>query len=281
MRLLGSLPQTADQRVVAVRFNAHGDLLGVQTTSRLLQLFHVRAPEEARRKARRRAQRAREKERAKAGGAAAAATAATAAPEDASAPVAVTVADEFGALLPLRAERRVRGFSFAPAALPRERPGPKSVADHVLLSLHDNSTGAFLCSATLIAFSLTHSLSPLSPLPLAVLYQLRLSENTSDEAANALNKVAAIELPGHRSGVRALAISSDGRLLASASAENVKVRDAVRCAARVAAVAELSPADLEHVFASVHSHAAERLRPVRDDGARRSPLPGGHEGGPH
>jgi U3 small nucleolar RNA-associated protein 12 len=94
----------------------------------------VRSEEEVKKKLRRRAKRIREKQK----GDAAEAADAAGATEDADAAPVATVADEFAALLPLRAESKIRSFSFSSAV--KQRDGHPAV--EILLSLHDNTGGS-------------------------------------------------------------------------------------------------------------------------------------------
>jgi U3 small nucleolar RNA-associated protein 12 len=156
-------------RVMTIRFNPSGTLLGCQAADRTVQMFRVNSPKQIRKKQKKRL--AKQQERA--GGDGAAVTESTAEP----------VSDALSSLQALRTGAKIRSFAFAP----RE--------DKVLLLLSNNTLE---------------------------LHHFDASEKKRIE----FQKATAVSAPGHRSDIRAVAISSDDSLLASVSAEEVKVWNA-------------------------------------------------------
>nr|CCA24409.1 conserved hypothetical protein [Albugo laibachii Nc14] len=61
IKLLGSIPRTSNDRVAHIEYTANGDLVGVQSTGRAIELYHVRSEEELKKKRHRREKRMREK----------------------------------------------------------------------------------------------------------------------------------------------------------------------------------------------------------------------------
>eukprot|EP00743_Colponemidia_sp_Colp-15_P004854 GILK01005231.1.p1 GENE.GILK01005231.1~~GILK01005231.1.p1 ORF type:complete len:974 (+),score=234.40 GILK01005231.1:60-2981(+) len=100
--------------------------------------------------------------------------------------VEVQPADEFSFLVTLRASDKIRSFDFAPSP----HPNPASV--QLLVVQHDNSIHV---------------------------YNVPLEKHKASE----YSKVSSVELPGHRTAVRAVALSSDDSMLVSASGETVKI----------------------------------------------------------
>lgn len=174
----GTAEMPASQRVAQLAFSRHnGDaLLAALSGDRAVHVFRVRTLDEARKKQQRKYKRAKEKAE-KSG------TAEPAAPPDAAPTWAarvepyVTVRPSIG---------RVRSFSFPTGAAAR---APTGAPIPLLCALTTNS---------------------------AEIHTIPALPRTKEEKRTSEPQVASVlELPGHRSDVRALALSSDDALLAS------------------------------------------------------------------
>ena len=210
---MGALPRPGTDRVTALRFAPGGDVLAVAPAGRLLELWAVHAPDEARRRARRRRKRKRDKADAKASKKGAHASAveaagdaddsgaagATAGDETADKPVAT---DEFSLLVTLPLKAKVLALAFAPAAAkaaaPRRSNAPQPLAS-LALSLANNCLEA---------------------------YDLLPEGGGDDGTSAALVRSGDVASAGHRADVRALALAPDDSLLLSTSHAGAKVRDA-------------------------------------------------------
>ncbi|KAK9845965.1 hypothetical protein WJX81_007060 [Elliptochloris bilobata] len=126
---VGGLRRTATERVAALRFDASGRLLAVQSAGRLLEVFRVRPEAEVRKHMARRRKRKREKGAAPAPnpapGLAAEVPAAAAAPDAGDAPSA---SDELAPLQVVRAKAKLRALAFSPLAAAAGRPAQVSLA---------------------------------------------------------------------------------------------------------------------------------------------------------
>ena len=198
---MGALSRPGSERCAALRFSPRGGILAVAPAGRLVELWDVHSPEEARRRMRRRKKRKRDKLEAKGeggeGGKAAAAAGAengtAAAPADAEAAAAgdasdaLVATDEFGLLATLPLKAKALSLAFAPTP----RPG------------------------ALVSFAVTLASN------CAEAYDLMPAEG---DAAAAARRCAEVATAGHRADVRALALASDDSLLLSTSHAGCKVR---------------------------------------------------------
>ena len=197
---MGALSRPGSERCASLRFSPKGGILAVAPAGRLVELWDVHSPEEARRRMRRRKKRKRDKLEAKAAEGAAKGTAtpaaengAAAAPAEADAAAggeasdALVATDEFGLLATLPLKAKALSLAFAPAP----RPG------------------------ALVSFAVTLASN------CAEAYDLMPAEG---DAAAAARRCAEVATAGHRADVRALALASDDSLLLSTSHAGCKVR---------------------------------------------------------
>ncbi|GLD97227.1 hypothetical protein PINS_up005910 [Pythium insidiosum] len=191
LRLLGSVYRQSNDRAMRVAFNPKGDLVGVQSAGKTVELYKLRSPEEIKKKRQRREKRLREKAKKKGTTveALAAATAAGDSAVDAEDAADNAATDEFELLCVVRSAHRIKSFAFSPDVA-------KDGTTSLLLGLQNNSIE-------------TYTLTPSA---------------TELDARHA--KAHAITLSGHRSDVRFVAISSDDQLLLSLSSAAVKIWNA-------------------------------------------------------
>ena len=194
---MGSVQREGSEKCQGVRFHSAGGeaLLGCHA-AKSVELFRVRDDEHARRRLKRRLRRRREK-RARL----------HAEPAEADADEALAAADELEALGVLRSAHKIRAFSFC-------APGARADAEtaRVVLALHSNALElhALSCAGGARADAADDA-----------------ADGAAADAAAApaaqVRRVSAIEMAGHRSGVRAVALSADDALVASASSSSLKV----------------------------------------------------------
>ncbi|KDO29053.1 hypothetical protein SPRG_06108 [Saprolegnia parasitica CBS 223.65] len=194
--LLGTIQRSTHDRAMHVAYNSHGTLLGCQGAGKTIEIFRLRSADEQKKKAQRRLKRAREKARKKeaADGKPGLSIPAVEADndndkEDDDDDDANPIANEVELLCIIRCSAKVRSFAFSPDVA-------KDGTTSVLVSLHNNAIE-------------TYALTP------------------SAESMDArFAKVHAVTLPGHRSDVRQVNISSDDQLVLSVSSASVKVWNA-------------------------------------------------------
>ncbi|TYZ65719.1 hypothetical protein PybrP1_006267 [[Pythium] brassicae (nom. inval.)] len=208
LTLLGSIRRQSNDRAVGVAYNVRGDLIGVQGAGKTIEIYKLRSKDEIRKKQQRREQRRREKAKKKQVAEAAAAVgagkkkqqqqqqqqiqqqlqeAAQDAENDDEQENAAT--DEFELLCVVRSAHKIKSFAFSPDVA-------KDGSTSLLAGLQNNSIE-------------TYTLAP----------------GAADADARCA-KAHAITLSGHRSDVRAVAISSDDQLLLSLSNSAVKIWNA-------------------------------------------------------
>ena len=205
LHLLGTLPRASTKRCVSVSLSADGRVLAVQSADRMLEVWTVRSAQQIdkrRRSRRKRQQRegsSREEEK-EAGD-----SEARGAPDGISADLRAD--DLFSALPPLLTEVKVASHCLSVAG--HKRAGASASASHrLLLSLADNSLA-------------TYNLNLAAPLASAAFKSAQ--QHTPLSASDLYSPLSSIELPGHRSPVRALALSSDQSLLLSCSTAQLKL----------------------------------------------------------
>ncbi|RUP50042.1 WD40-repeat-containing domain protein [Jimgerdemannia flammicorona] len=188
--LYGPIPRHSKDRIVTIQFHPSGKFLGCQASDRTVELYRIRTHDEIRKKMARRQKRQKEKaeKRAKAvlaGGAngGVAMDAPADAPADADAEI--RAGDEITQYQIIRTKTKVRSFDFAPVA-----DVEKAGSVQILMSLNSNVLEVYNAA-----------------LP---------SKKKSDEMPEP-TKMYSVDLQGHRSDVRTLALSSDDELLCSAS----------------------------------------------------------------
>lgn len=177
----------ASDKCVAVEFSACGTVLAAVSTGKVIDLFRIRSEKEKNKRAKRKAKRAREKDRTSNNKEGEAETVAISDSSQVS-----ELEDTLEVLPPLRASHRVRSLAFNPTA-----NGKDGKPLRVMLSLANNQLEIYDVSGADPSVSGVPAVAPV--------------------------KSAVIELHGHRSDVRAVALSADGLLLASCSSEGVKV----------------------------------------------------------
>ncbi|CAM9701335.1 unnamed protein product, partial [Sphacelaria rigidula] len=172
-------------RAARVRYHGAGPLLGVQGAGKTMEVFMIRNEALSKKKMKRRLKRAKEKAQQKLN----ASKEALATDEGTDRLVA---GDELESAVVLRADHRVRSFDFSPTMSGGGKGGGNvdagtGVGSRVLVALHNNS-----------------------------------SKNTPSSACSC-SRLAILDMQGHRSDVRAVAISSDGSMVASVSHGLAKV----------------------------------------------------------
>ena len=188
-----SLPLSTRHRVSQLLFHPSKPYLAVQSHDKSIDIFRVRTEEEIRKKQARRRKREREKAKKK--------EKERKAEEDMDMDVEeVSLADLFTPYLVVRASGKIRSFSF---------------------SLEENEakggTHVRLVTAKFIKIPLTSSkiMVALSTNSVEV-YNIPAPTKDKDEPPEA-SRLYSFDLPGHRSDIRTLCLSSDDQLLASAS----------------------------------------------------------------
>ncbi|KAF9989876.1 hypothetical protein BGZ79_004915, partial [Entomortierella chlamydospora] len=168
-------------RVTTLEFHSSQEFLGCQASDKSIELFRIRSIDEIKKKMSRRKKRQREKQQAllKKGD-----TAGAAAEEPVDETIQAT--DEITPWHVIRSGAKFRSFDFAPA-----KDVQKIGHVQLVASLNNN---------TVEVWTLPH--------PTAA---------KNEEVADEPNKAYTLELPGHRSDIRTVALSSDDELLCSAS----------------------------------------------------------------
>ncbi|EEH55715.1 uncharacterized protein MICPUCDRAFT_18664 [Micromonas pusilla CCMP1545] len=243
---MGHLPRADKSRASLVRFDDDGELLGVQTVGRAVEMYRVRNDAEMAKRRKRKAKRKREKGRDGGGG-----------DDDANENENVA-ADELELAAVVRTKAKTRGFAFAPRSR-RGRPGVRAV---VAVLLDNNAVEEWELEAADDAAANDAATASAS----------KFAEPTRSRA---------LEAAGHRSDIRAVALSSDDATLVSCSAKGAKVWDPSRgaCLRSVdggyGLCVAFAPAG-RHVVVGTKSGALE-LVDVQA-GARLRGAPDAHEG---
>ncbi|CAI5738910.1 unnamed protein product [Hyaloperonospora brassicae] len=198
VKLLGSIYRQSTGRVSSVAYNVKGDLVGVQSAGKTVEVYRVRSADEIKKKRQRREKRQREKAKKKQqqqvdeGGKKSKTLALHKAQgtkeeeEDAADNLAT---DELELLCVVRSSHRVKSFAFSPDVA-------KDGTTSLMLGLQNNSIE-------------TYTLSP-----------------SATALENRYGKSHVLTLSGHRSDVRQVAISSDDQLILSLSGASVKIWNA-------------------------------------------------------
>lgn len=180
IHLVTTLPLSSKHRVSQIMFHPSRPYLAVQSHDKSVEIFRIRTEEEVRKKQARRQKRAKEKkEQAKTKGKAKEAEPEENADAESS---EIELADLFTPYLVVRASGKVRSFDFGD-----EEYNAKG------------NTNIFLALAT------------------NALEVYSLPPPTKGEGQPEATRTLSVELPGHRTDVRTLCLSSDDILLASAS----------------------------------------------------------------
>ncbi|CAL1701388.1 unnamed protein product [Somion occarium] len=184
-----TLPLSSRHRVSQITFHPTKPYLAVQSHDRSVEIFRIRTEEEARKKLARRKKRAKEKkEQAKTKGKNKSQEEDNVDEQDEESDE-IKLVDLFTPYVVARASGKIRSFDFAD----EEHGGKGNVQLFMALS--------------------TNALE---------VYNIPPPAKSKDETPEA-NRVLSVDLPGHRSDVRTLCLSSDDILLASASNGSLKV----------------------------------------------------------
>ncbi|KAF4029940.1 Dip2/Utp12 Family [Phytophthora infestans] len=194
VKLLGSIYRQSNDRAARVAYNPKGDLVGIQSAGKTVEIYRVRSADEIKKKRQRREKRQREKAKKKqqqvdeAGKNQKIVIPKTQdADEEDAADNSAT--DELELLCVVRSSHRVKSFSFSPDVA-------KDGTTSLMLGLQNNSIE-------------TYTLSP-----------------SAAALEDRYGKSHALTLSGHRSDVRQVAISSDDQLILSLSGASVKIWNA-------------------------------------------------------
>ncbi|KAL5487987.1 DIP2 [Sanghuangporus weigelae] len=192
IRFVSTLPLSTRHRVSQISFHPSRALLAVQSHDKSIDVFRIRTEEEIRKKQARRRRREREKAKAKSDG--------TTEKGDKKEKVEpdehtdrdndeISLVDLFTPYLVIRASGKIRSFSFS-----GENNDPKS-GTNLLIALNTNSVE---------------------------IYNIPAPTKSKSEQPEA-TRLYSLDLPGHRTDVRTLCLSSDDQLLASASNGSLKI----------------------------------------------------------
>ncbi|KAE8908437.1 WD repeat-containing protein 3 [Phytophthora fragariae] len=191
VKLLGSIYRQSNDRAARVAYSPKGDLVGVQSAGKTVEVYRVRSADEIKKKRQRREKRQREKAKKKqqqleeAGkGKKLVIPKVQEADEEDAADNSAT--DELELLCVVRSSHRVKSFAFSPDVA-------KDGTTSLMLGLQNNSIE-------------TYTLSP-----------------GAATLEDRYGKSHALTLSGHRSDVRQVAISSDDQLILSLSGASVKI----------------------------------------------------------
>ena len=185
--------QCGADKVVALKLSRRGDKLAAQSTGKVVDLFSVRSDAEVAKKAKRRLKRTREK---------------TARIEEENSVDTVAAAEEESDLMlsdileplsVLRCPYPVRGFDFSPAA------SLSGQAERSPLASVETSDTALVSSAR------------------NMLEIYKIPSSTDTGASTTPQRSTLLDLHGHRSDVRCVCLSADGRMVATCSSDGLKV----------------------------------------------------------
>ncbi|KAJ0396168.1 hypothetical protein P43SY_006211 [Pythium insidiosum] len=144
LRLLGSVYRQSNDRAMRVAFNPKGDLVGVQSAGKTVELYKLRSPEEMKKKRQRREKRLREKAKKKG-----TTVDALAADDDADA-ADNAATDEFELLCVVRSAHRIKSFAFSPDVA-------KDGTTSLLLGLHNNSIETYTLTPSAAELDARHA----------------------------------------------------------------------------------------------------------------------------
>ncbi|RHY90004.1 hypothetical protein DYB35_008501 [Aphanomyces astaci] len=186
VQLLGTIQRQANDRAMLVQYNSTGTLIGCQGSGKTLELFRIRSADEQKKKAQRKLKRVREKARKLQDG-----SQPTIAPDDNDNDDSDVnpIANEVESVCVIRCSAKIRSFAFSPDAA-------KDGTTSLLVTLHNNSLE-------------TYAIVP-----------------HAETVDGRFARVHALTLPGHRSDVRQVTLSSDDALVLSVSSGEVKVWNA-------------------------------------------------------
>ncbi|KAJ3080298.1 hypothetical protein HK102_003159 [Quaeritorhiza haematococci] len=195
--LKGSLQRKSQERVMHLRVHPDGKYVGVQAADKSVELYKIRSEAEIKRKLARRKRRQREKIKAKQQDGNATVM------EDVDESLQPKIEDEIALTCIIRCSSKVRSFDFSPV-----RPTGAAFAGRMNGAAEDDdgdSSGPF---GVLCALSNN---------------SLELHQAGLDSKEEPTKLAVTLDLQGHRSDVRSLALSSDDQLLASTSNSGLKI----------------------------------------------------------
>ncbi|KAI0650646.1 WD40 repeat-like protein [Trametes meyenii] len=184
-----TLPLASSHRVAQISFHQHKPFVAVQSHDKSVEIFRVRTEDEIKKKQARRRRRAKEKELEKKGKKKDVEAETDAQLNGEHDDKEVELADLFTPYLIVRASGKIRSFDFGD----EETAGKGNT--HLFVALANNALEV---------------------------YNIPPPTKTKDAAPEA-TRVFSVDLPGHRTDVRTLCISSDDALLASASNGSLKI----------------------------------------------------------
>lgn len=179
------------QRIAQIQYNSEERILAIQTTEKTIEILRLRSEEEIRKKVARRRKREKEKREKKKG---AVNGDASMTAEDEVSLKEPTWKDRLASWIVIRTTGKIRSFDFG--------LGNRNLKGEVLIM-------AAMANNALEVYQL-----PQQP--------KKTKKEAADETAEA-TRLYALELPGHRTDIRTLSLSSDDALLASGSNGSVKI----------------------------------------------------------
>ncbi|KAL7688663.1 putative guanine nucleotide-binding protein, beta subunit [Plasmopara halstedii] len=186
VKLLGHIYRQSNDRVARVSYNSKGDLVGVQSAGKTLEIYRVRSADEIKKKRQRREKRVREKAKKKPQQGLEVETTTKKEHKDTEDATDNSATDELELLCVVRSSHRIKSFAFSPDVA-------KNGTTSLMLGLQNNSIE-------------TYTLLP-----------------SASALEDRYSKSHALTLSGHRSDVRQVAISSDDQLILSLSGTSVKI----------------------------------------------------------
>ncbi|CEG41706.1 WD40-repeat-containing subunit of the 18S rRNA processing complex [Plasmopara halstedii] len=186
VKLLGHIYRQSNDRVARVSYNSKGDLVGVQSAGKTLEIYRVRSADEIKKKRQRREKRVREKAKKKPQQGLEVETTTKKEHKDTEDATDNSATDELELLCVVRSSHRIKSFAFSPDVA-------KNGTTSLMLGLQNNSIE-------------TYTLLP-----------------SASALEDRYSKSHALTLSGHRSDVRQVAISSDDQLILSLSGISVKI----------------------------------------------------------
>ncbi|KIK99259.1 hypothetical protein PAXRUDRAFT_822951 [Paxillus rubicundulus Ve08.2h10] len=181
---IATLPLASRHRVSQVLFHKTQPCLAVQSHDRSIEIFRIRTEDEIRKKQVRRRKRAKEKSKSKKG------ELDDKADEDDAGPDEIGLIDLLTPYLVVRANAKIRSFDFGVGDASSHKPGVQ-----LFLALASNALEV---------------------------YDIPPATKSKEEVPQA-TRIYSLDLPGHRTDVRTLCLSSDDQLLASASNGSLKL----------------------------------------------------------
>jgi U3 small nucleolar RNA-associated protein 12 len=193
---IAKLPLASRHRVSQILFHETQPYLAVQSHDRSIEIFRIRTEDEIRKKQARRRKRAKEKSKSKKEGLD------DKADEDDAGSDEINLIDLFTPYLVVRANGKIRSFDFGVGDASSHKPGVQvgRSSGQATEEPTERNTQLFLALAS-------NALE---------VYDIPPATKSKEEVPQA-TRTYSLDLPGHRTDVRTLCLSSDDQLLASAS----------------------------------------------------------------